>query len=232
MKCLLCERQIPWLRRLVDDRFCSDEHRRQYRQAHDASAVTELVSRQWEAGEEPAHDRTGEPLPRRDYDEPPGAAAGVREPERVLSANPAPTPVGGEFAELLAMLEVERAFYQEILDNLPHAIAIAGGDLGIEYANRPFRRLVGMEDCDFQAEGAGCLERLGLRETVREFLEFGAEEMRVQVPAGTGDRRPLETILKSCPGRGALLVLQEGAGWFDGEDKEMAQAAGSGQAAG
>src|SRR6185436_16772719 len=47
---------------------------------------------------------------------------------------------GGEVARLLALVETERRYYEEILSRAPVAMAVIGRDLGILLANRAFRK--------------------------------------------------------------------------------------------
>lgn len=53
-----------------------------------------------------------------------------------------------EVSRLLALVETERRYYQDIFAQLPLAIAIVDGEWGISAVNREFRRLFGLRSAD------------------------------------------------------------------------------------
>jgi CheY-like chemotaxis protein/PAS domain-containing protein len=79
-----------------------------------------------------------------------------------------------EVARLLSLVESERRYFQDILANLPAAVAIISADLSVLISNRSFRRLFGPAG----HEGGRGLDDLisggGLREAVGRVLEGGS----------------------------------------------------------
>ena len=115
-----------------------------------------------------------------------------------------------EVSRLLALIETERRYYQEIVSSLPVGVCAVTAGLEIVYANRAFRRILGRPA--EEAEGDRLPAALGvadLRERVGRVIETGVSD------SGTADKRPALSIL---PARGwddsgseALLVIGLGA---------------------
>src|SRR5437016_6112630 len=55
-----------------------------------------------------------------------------------------------EVARLLALIETERRYYQEMVAALPAPLAVLSGDRSIVSANRAFRRIVNLRNEDLR----------------------------------------------------------------------------------
>jgi PAS domain-containing protein len=119
---------------------------------------------------------------------------------------------GREVARLLALLETERRYYQEILTALPIAAAVVTNTGKFASANRAFRRLLGTGSQQFQRQSLSqILPSARLEASVRETLKGATPE---RIPINISGRSFLASV---TPVRGwdddveslAVLTIEE-----------------------
>src|SRR5437764_15290719 len=81
---------------------------------------------------------------------------------------------GREVARLLALVESERRYYQEIVASVPVGLLVLSFDMAIVSSNRAVRRSFGLKSCD------------AVRGRLDALLPGWAVEMLVSVFAGAG----------------------------------------------
>src|SRR5271157_4955960 len=81
-----------------------------------------------------------------------------------------------EVARLLALVETERRYYQEIIATLPVGLIVLSADLSFVSANRAIRKIFGLRSGE---SVRGCLDALlprPLLDRVREVLATGSSQ--------------------------------------------------------
>jgi two-component system, cell cycle sensor histidine kinase and response regulator CckA len=118
-----------------------------------------------------------------------------------------------EVARLLALVETERRYYQEIVANLPVSLAIVGPDLKVLSSNRHFRSRLGKKNDEVLGQDlSGVLEIEGLSGLAKQVVESGLPAPRLEA---TWRENPVS--VHALPLRGweedseaeALLFLEE-----------------------
>jgi CheY-like chemotaxis protein len=105
-----------------------------------------------------------------------------------------------EVARLLALVETERRYYQDLFSALPVAVAVLEAGGAFIATNREFRRLLGIES-----------SQLG-RARIADFVEAPGLEQTLAVSALEGAAtEPLEALTRS--GETVLLALAPAGGW-------------------
>src|ERR1041385_6620206 len=100
-----------------------------------------------------------------------------------------------EVARLLALVETDRRYYQEVLAAVPVAIAILSGDRTIVSGNRAFRRRLGLRNEDLREKTIEqVLPSEELIERVRAAHVAGATEPFMMSVEGRPFRISLEPI--------------------------------------
>ena len=144
-KCLYCGKPLSFVKRLQNDRHCSEECYAQYIRKQDETAIAELTRRKsGEASRTDVEEVIAE-------SEEPAVATSAGEPSHVpehlaLAAGTTPAEEAQDegpeeqFARFLGLVEAERHYYQEILDRLPAGVAVCTENLSLEYGNRWFQR--------------------------------------------------------------------------------------------
>ena len=85
-----------------------------------------------------------------------------------------------EVARLLALVETERRYYQEIVANVPVGLLIVGSDLAVVSANKYFRKLRGMRNDELQHRKLDeILPLAGLGEKIQQVLATGKPQGRL-----------------------------------------------------
>jgi PAS domain S-box-containing protein len=125
-----------------------------------------------------------------------------------------------EVARLLALVETERRYYQEIVANVPVGLLIVGSDLSILSANKFFRKFTGLRSDDILRRRLDeILPVSGLNDQVREVLASAKPRPRFAVRTMVAGRS-LDFQLAIQPlqgweleaGQEALLVLEDLSG--------------------
>lgn len=115
-----------------------------------------------------------------------------------------------DVARLLALVETERRYYQELFAALPVPAALLDGELALVAANREFRRRFGLESPDLsQFRLADLLPSEELDAAAQQVVE--GREARVESHIELGLREP----------RAYRITLQATVGWQDAGDREM-----------
>ncbi len=98
-----------------------------------------------------------------------------------------------DVARLLALVEGERRYYQEILAALPAGVAVLDARLGFLMANRCFRTIFGLTPEGLaRARLEDFFPGEEMRRSAREALEKGTARVNVRIDCPAGDRpRPL-----------------------------------------
>jgi CheY-like chemotaxis protein len=121
-----------------------------------------------------------------------------------------------DVARLIALLETERRYYQEILASIPTGAAIISRTLTVISANRAFRRLVGLKLDEFQNKTlAQILPSAELEAASGELLRTGGSRSNLPVTvAGRRYRVSLASIGSGEPEaeREVLVALEEDGG--------------------
>lgn len=95
-----------------------------------------------------------------------------------------------EVARLLALVETERRYYQEIVANVPVGLMIVASDLSVVSANKYFRKLRGMRNDELQRRRIEeILPLAGLTEKVQQVLNSGKPQSRLPGTFQFGDRQ-------------------------------------------
>lgn len=106
-----------------------------------------------------------------------------------------------EVARLLALVEAERRYFQEILALLPVAVAIVARDGALRAANRAFRELFGLEPEEIQQTGVqGLFAGSPAAEWVRGVVDTGVPVEDCELMVGDGeDARHFLLMLDPAP---------------------------------
>jgi two-component system, cell cycle sensor histidine kinase and response regulator CckA len=110
-----------------------------------------------------------------------------------------------EVARLLALVEAERRYYQEIVAGLPTPVAVVSAENYVSYANRSFRRRFQVRSEDLR------------RKTLSQILPVEGLEGRVQHLHQHGPSEPFVAVLRDQSFRITLLPMR---GWDDDSDLE------------
>ncbi|MCW5979220.1 MAG: response regulator [Bryobacteraceae bacterium] len=115
-----------------------------------------------------------------------------------------------EAARLLALVEAERRYFQEILANVPAGVAVIASDLSFVAVNRKFRLMFGL-----RAEDASrlSLEAVAGGEDVRTAI-------REAIETGTARQVAGAVLLGGATERRATLTVQPLAGWSEETGRE------------
>ena len=107
-----------------------------------------------------------------------------------------------EVARLLALVEGERRYYQDILASVPAGLAVVGADLSLVSANRTFRALFELRDTP--------LSVIRLRDL------FASDEVGQAIAAALGQWAPATSLsAMSTSGKRLDLRIQPLHGWSD-----------------
>ena len=150
MRCLHCDRRLPLWKRLANQKYCSEDHREKYINAHHRYAFEQLAEKDPQGrgnGEDGGFEAR---FPAEEADALAEAQPGDSDELVALTApdeegKQGQTQDRGVMALFLATVEADRHYYQEILDKTPVAIAVLNEDLSVHYANTAFRSLSEME---------------------------------------------------------------------------------------
>jgi PAS domain S-box-containing protein len=94
-----------------------------------------------------------------------------------------------EVARLLALVETERRYYQEIVANVPVGLLIVASDLSVVSANKYFRKLRGMRNDELQRRKIEeILPLSGLTDKVQQVISTGKPQNRLPGVFQFGDR--------------------------------------------
>ncbi len=121
-----------------------------------------------------------------------------------------------EVVRLLALMETERRYYQEIVANLPVSVLIVGADQRVVSSNRQFRIRAGRKNDEVLGQDLGAL--LGVPGAVEAAKQVSATALPAPAVAGVWKETPV--TIYALPLRNweedseveALLVLLENAG--------------------
>lgn len=122
-----------------------------------------------------------------------------------------------EVARLLALVETERRYYQEMVAQLPVALAVVAGDGSIAWANRSFRRVFGLRSEDLRRRG---IEQLLPAAAETAWSDWIAAAQQGNTPAARfADLAGQSARLSAVPLRNgedeleteALLIIEVGA---------------------
>jgi PAS domain S-box-containing protein len=95
-----------------------------------------------------------------------------------------------EVARLLALVETERRYYQEIVANVPVGLLIVASDLSVVSANKYFRKLRGMRNDELQRRKIEEILPLdGLSDKVQQVLTTGKPQGRLPGVFQFGDQQ-------------------------------------------
>ena len=120
-----------------------------------------------------------------------------------------------EVARLLALVETERRYYQEIVASIPVGLLILSADLNIASSNREVRKIFGLRSGD---PLRGKIEQFlppSILEKVREVMNTGTPLIKIPVSV-PGEP---ESILKPLPNviTGRPILLYGKSGSFGGQ---------------
>ena len=144
--CLYCGKKLTWLSQFKGAKYCSEGHHQLFMQTRDKNGFKELIVRGSRAeAVESQPEETCDP----ELTEPESLLRS--EPQQVdAEPRPAEDQQDGEsleksYAHFLSMIDTERHYYQELLDQLPAGVAVIGTGMEIVYCNRAFRQLQAAE---------------------------------------------------------------------------------------
>jgi PAS domain S-box-containing protein len=115
-----------------------------------------------------------------------------------------------EVARLLALVETERRYYQEIVGNLPVALLVVGAEGTIISSNRAFRKLSGWTGADL------------LRRRVEDVLALPELTERIQgvLAGGDGQELTLDAVPFKSGARPMQVNIQPMQGWEEDGGRE------------
>lgn len=103
---------------------------------------------------------------------------------------------GREVARLLALVETERRYYQEIVASIPVGLAVLSADRSILSANRAFRHTFGIRAEDLRRKTVDqLLPSELLRSKIAEAISTGAPQHNLEIHSESGDRRLRASVL-------------------------------------
>jgi two-component system, cell cycle sensor histidine kinase and response regulator CckA len=98
---------------------------------------------------------------------------------------------GREVARLLALVETERRYYQEIVASIPVGLVVLSSDLSIVSANRAVRKIFGLRSGDALRGRLDTLLPGWVLDRVAEVLKTGAAQSNIPVQSETDEKRHL-----------------------------------------
>jgi len=98
---------------------------------------------------------------------------------------------GREVARLLALVETERRYYQEIVASIPVGLVVLSSDLSIVSANRAVRKIFGLRSGDALRGRLDTLLPGWVLDRVAEVLKTGAAQSNILVESETDEKRHL-----------------------------------------
>src|SRR5712675_64111 len=120
-----------------------------------------------------------------------------------------------EVARLLALVETERRYYQEIVATLPLPLAVVGPDGLIASANRAFRNLFQLRTADLRCKRMEqVLPMEGLTERILEVQAQNAGQAGLNVRVGDRDFRVTMSPIRNWEdetGVETLILVETGA---------------------
>jgi PAS domain S-box-containing protein len=102
---------------------------------------------------------------------------------------------GREVARLLALVETERRYYQEIVASIPVGLLVLSPDLSIVSANRATRRILGLRSGDALRGRLDALLPGWVLDRVTEVLKTGVAQTNVLVEPETDEKRHLRIAI-------------------------------------
>jgi len=120
-----------------------------------------------------------------------------------------------EVARLLALVETERRYYQDIIAALPVGLLVLSKDLSILSANRAVKRIFGLRTGESLRGRLDSLLPGWLLDRVQHVLETGTAETGIQLVTDAADQRHLQIAIQAIhdweesPGQEALLTIED-----------------------
>jgi PAS domain S-box-containing protein len=102
---------------------------------------------------------------------------------------------GREVARLLALVETQRRYYQEIVASVPVGLMVLSSDLNILLANGAARKILGLHTGDASHRRMDTVLPTSLLDRIENVLKTGVAETGVMVEAGRDRRRLRVSIL-------------------------------------
>jgi PAS domain S-box-containing protein len=121
----------------------------------------------------------------------------------------------GEVARLLAIVETERRYYQEIVSSIPVGVVIFSPELNVVSSNREARKLLGVRNGELWSGKLDEILPTEKRAKVRRVLDTGVAEDSLLVPAPGDPERSLRLSFRqvrnwnSDPPHLILLTIQD-----------------------
>jgi len=100
-----------------------------------------------------------------------------------------------EVARLLALVETQRRYYQEIVASIPVGLMVLSSDLSILLANGAARKMLGLHTGDSSHRRMDTVLPTSLLDRIENVLKSGVAEVGVMVEAGRDKRRLRVSIL-------------------------------------
>ena len=120
-----------------------------------------------------------------------------------------------EVARLLALVETERRYYQDIIAALPVGLLVLSKDLSILSANRSVKRIFGLRTGDSLRGRLDSLLPSWLLDRVEQVLRTGNAEMGIPLVTDSPEGRHLQISIQAIhdweesPGQEALLTIED-----------------------
>jgi signal transduction histidine kinase len=120
-----------------------------------------------------------------------------------------------EVARLLALVETERRYYQDIIAALPVGLLVLSKDLSILSANRSVKRIFGLRTGDSLRGRLDSLLPGWLLDRVEQVLKTGTPEMGIPLVTDAPEARHLHISIQAIhdweesPGQEALLTIED-----------------------
>jgi PAS domain S-box-containing protein len=94
-----------------------------------------------------------------------------------------------EVARLLALVETQRRYYQEIVASIPVGLMVLSSDLGILLANGAARRILGLQAGDSRHRRMDTILPTSLLDRIEDVLKTGVAEIGVRIETSRDKRR-------------------------------------------
>src|SRR5271170_2020338 len=94
-----------------------------------------------------------------------------------------------EVARLLALVETQRRYYQEIVASIPVGLMVLSNDLGILLANGAARKIFGFHTGDSPHRRMDTILPTSLLDRIEEVLNTGVSAIGVMIETGRDQRR-------------------------------------------
>ncbi len=120
-----------------------------------------------------------------------------------------------EVARLLALVETERRYYQDIIAALPVGLLVLSKDLSILSANRAVKRIFGLRTGESLRGRLDSLLPSWLLDRVQRVLNTGSSETGIQLVTDSPEQRHLQIAIQAIhdwddsPGQEALLTIED-----------------------